>query len=68
MTVSVRLGRTSDAEYGELADVLQRDIAAATNRSVSTRIRFVDYQRARAPPGGESLLSQLLDDLTAAVG
>lgn len=47
-SVTVTVGRTSDVEYPLLPTILQNRIEAATGRSVTVQVRFVDYDQASA--------------------
>jgi uncharacterized hydrophobic protein (TIGR00271 family) len=47
-SVTITLGRSSNSDYPSLPTVLQNRIEAATNRSVTVQIRFVDYEQAQA--------------------
>jgi uncharacterized hydrophobic protein (TIGR00271 family) len=51
-TVSVTLGRTTDSDYGSLAQTLRERIVERTGTDVTVRIRFVDYQSASALADG----------------
>lgn len=50
-SVTVTLSRRSGSEYPELARTLQERISAATDRSVTVQLRFLDYESASEPSG-----------------
>jgi uncharacterized hydrophobic protein (TIGR00341 family) len=47
-SVTVTVSRTSDKEYPELANRLQRRLTAATGQNPSVRVHFVDYAVANS--------------------
>jgi uncharacterized hydrophobic protein (TIGR00271 family) len=52
VSVTVTVGRSSGLEHETLAEDLQTELAAGTDRAVRVDVRFVDYQRELA--NGES--------------
>ncbi|WP_115862562.1 TIGR00341 family protein [Halorussus litoreus] len=55
-TITVTISRTSDREYPELANRLQRRVAAETGQNPALRVRFVDYNVAESS-GSEARVS-----------
>jgi uncharacterized membrane protein len=47
-TITVTISRTSDEEYPELPDRLQRRITSQTDQNSTVRVHFVDYETANS--------------------
>lgn len=60
-TITVTISRTSDREYPNLANRLQRQIWSGTGQTPAVRVQFVDYQTADSSGQQTSGVTQLSD-------
>ncbi|MDS0473416.1 DUF389 domain-containing protein [Natrinema sp. 1APR25-10V2] len=70
-TVTVTVSRSTDAEYAQFADELQREIAGQSDRPVTVNVRFIDIEQEQATVSADdppSRLSRFADRITRAVG